>query len=103
MVASSPRYPHYAHSAQLTRPKKNYAVSRNFSAAVSCFPVHPDVSLDPVLDSSDDMVSLRFSLLCLGAFVSSGAEAFGVLQSRGLIVSSRANFSAARSVAPRGE
>lgn len=102
MVASSPRYLHYPHSAQLTRPKKNYVVSRNFSA-VLCFPVHPDVSLDPVLDSSDDMVSLRFSLLCLGAFVSSGAEAFGVLQSRGLIVSSRANFSAARSVAPRGE
>lgn len=48
------------------------------------------------------MVSLRFSLLCAGAFAASGANAFGVLQSRGLVVSSQATFSA-RSVAPKGE
>ncbi|CAM9162502.1 unnamed protein product [Ectocarpus sp. 8 AP-2014] len=42
------------------------------------------------------MASSRFGLLCLGAFIFSGTQAFGVLQSRGIVTSS---FAPARSLA----
>ncbi|CAN0506058.1 unnamed protein product [Ectocarpus sp. 12 AP-2014] len=41
------------------------------------------------------MASSRFGLLCLGAFIFSGTQAFGVLQSRGIVTSS---FAPARSL-----